>query len=118
MNRLRRLLTASLAMAAVGLVNPAYAQSKGTIYYMVPTLLDEFQTESVSALEKFLKDVGYYFEPFDAQAGAHALERAWQTHDDNLYDNQQRNRELLWSVSPDNPDVQRAHAALLDALFT
>ena len=26
---------------------------------MVPTLLDEFQTESVSALEKFLKDVGY-----------------------------------------------------------
>ena len=67
---------------------------------------------------EFLKDVGYYFEPFDAQAGAHALERAWQTHDDNLYDNQQRNRELLWSVSPDNPDVQRAHAALLDALFT
>jgi ribose transport system substrate-binding protein len=26
---------------------------------MVPTLLDEFQTESVSAIEKFLKDVGY-----------------------------------------------------------
>ena len=38
---------------------PALAQSKGKIYYMVPTLLDEFQTESVSAIEKFLKDVGY-----------------------------------------------------------
>ena len=66
MNRLRRLLTASLAMAAVGLVNPAHAQSKGTIYYMVPTLLDEFQTESVSALEKFLKDVGYDVQTLNA----------------------------------------------------
>jgi ribose transport system substrate-binding protein len=59
MNRLRRLLTASLAIAAVGLVNPAFAESKGKIYYMVPTLLDEFQTESVSAIEKFLSGVGY-----------------------------------------------------------
>ena len=32
---------------------------KGKIYYMVPTLLDEFQTESVGAITKFLKDVGY-----------------------------------------------------------
>jgi ribose transport system substrate-binding protein len=59
MNHLRRILISSLALAAVGLVSPAFAQSKGKIYYMVPTLLDEFQTESVSALEKFLGDVGY-----------------------------------------------------------
>ncbi len=59
MNRLRRLLTASLGIAAIGLVSPAFAQSKGKIYYMVPTLLDEFQTESVSSLTKFLGDVGY-----------------------------------------------------------
>ncbi len=59
MNRIRRLLMASIAIAAVGLATPAFAQSKGKIYYMVPTLLDEFQTESVSAIEKFLKDVGY-----------------------------------------------------------
>ena len=59
MNRIRRLLTASIALAAVGLVSPVYAQSKGKIYYMVPTLLDEFQTESVSSLTKFLADVGY-----------------------------------------------------------
>ncbi len=48
---------AALAVATLGV--PAQAQSKGKIYYMVPTLLDEFQTESVSAIEKFLKDVGY-----------------------------------------------------------
>ncbi len=59
MNRIRRILISSLAMAAVGVVGPAFAETKGKIYYMVPTLLDEFQTESVSALEKFLKDVGY-----------------------------------------------------------
>lgn len=60
MNRLRRLLTASIALAAVGMVNPAYADgSKGKIFYMVPTLLDEFQTESVSAITKFMGDVGY-----------------------------------------------------------
>ncbi len=59
MNRIRRLLITSLALTAIGLASPALAQSKGTIYYMVPTLLDEFQTESVSAIEKFLKDVGY-----------------------------------------------------------
>jgi ribose transport system substrate-binding protein len=59
MNRLRRFLIASIAMTAVSIAAPAFAASKGTIYYMVPTLLDEFQTESVSAIEKFLKDVGY-----------------------------------------------------------
>jgi ribose transport system substrate-binding protein len=59
MNRLRRLLTASIAIAAMGVVSPAFADMKGKIYYMVPTLLDEFQTESVSAITKFMGDVGY-----------------------------------------------------------
>jgi ribose transport system substrate-binding protein len=59
---MKRILTAIagvLAITALTLLSPAYAQSKGKIYYMVPTLLDEFQTESVSALTKFLGDVGY-----------------------------------------------------------
>ncbi len=59
---MKRILTAIagvLALTALALMSPAYAQSKGKIYYMVPTLLDEFQTESVSALTKFLADVGY-----------------------------------------------------------
>ncbi len=59
MNRLRRLLTASIAIAALGVASPAFAQSKGKIFYMVPTLIDEFQTESVSAITKFMADVGY-----------------------------------------------------------
>ena len=45
--------------AALALLTPALAQSKGKVYYLVPTLLDEFQTGSVSALETFLKQVGY-----------------------------------------------------------
>jgi ribose transport system substrate-binding protein len=59
---MKRILTAALSalmLATVALASPAIAESKGKIYYMVPTLLDEFQTESVNAIEKFLKDVGY-----------------------------------------------------------
>jgi ribose transport system substrate-binding protein len=59
MKRLMSALLGALAIAAIAFASPAFAQSKGKIYYMVPTLLDEFQTESVKALEKFLKDVGY-----------------------------------------------------------
>jgi ribose transport system substrate-binding protein len=60
MNRMRRLLLAgSVALTAMGPASPGFAQTKGKIYYMVPTLLDEFQTESVSSLTKFLGDVGY-----------------------------------------------------------
>jgi len=59
MKRLLSSLFGALAIAAVAFISPAFAESKGKIYYMVPTLLDEFQTESVKALEKFLGDVGY-----------------------------------------------------------
>lgn len=59
MKRLVSTMLGVLAFAAIAFLSPAYAQSKGEIYYMVPTLLDEFQTESVKAIEKFLKDVGY-----------------------------------------------------------
>ncbi|MFZ5674960.1 MAG: sugar ABC transporter substrate-binding protein [Pseudomonadota bacterium] len=59
MKRLLSTLLGALAIAAIALSTPAFAQSKGKIYYMVPTLLDEFQTESVKAIESFLKQVGY-----------------------------------------------------------
>jgi len=45
---------------------PAVAQDKGTVYYLVPTLLDEFQTGSVSALEMFLEQVGYDMQTLNA----------------------------------------------------
>ena len=58
---MRQLLKYSMAILAgtAALLHPAYAQDKGMVYYMVPTLLDEFQTGSVSALEMFLEQVGY-----------------------------------------------------------
>ena len=59
MKRLLSGVMGALALVAVAFATPAWAESKGKIYYLVPTLLDEFQTESVAAIEKFLKDVGY-----------------------------------------------------------
>jgi ribose transport system substrate-binding protein len=59
MKRLLSLCLAALATLAVALSSSAWAQEAKKIYYMVPTLLDEFQTESVKGIEKFLKDVGY-----------------------------------------------------------
>ena len=59
MKRYLKTLLGALALTAIAFASPAFAQSKGKIYYMVPTLLDEFQTESVKAIEKFVGDVGY-----------------------------------------------------------
>ena len=58
---MRRLLSVmgALTGAMLAVASPATAQTKGKIYYMVPTLLDEFQTGSVDAITKFMKDVGY-----------------------------------------------------------
>ena len=67
--RLLRSLIAAGAVAALTLsAGSALADSKGRIYYMVPTLLDEFQTESVHALEKFMKDVGYELVTLNADS--------------------------------------------------
>ncbi|MFO1350983.1 MAG: sugar ABC transporter substrate-binding protein [Gammaproteobacteria bacterium] len=45
----------------------AFAQSKGTIVYLVPTLLDEFQTESVKSIEGTFKSIGYEVKTLDGQ---------------------------------------------------
>ena len=65
---MKRILLAVVGVVALGLamLAPAFAQSKGTVYYLVPTLLDEFQTGSVSALELFLKQVGYEMKTLNA----------------------------------------------------
>ena len=55
---------AALALAAS---QPAAAQDRGTIYYMIPTLLDEFQTESQKAIEGVFGDMGYEVVSLDAQ---------------------------------------------------
>lgn len=65
---MRHLLKYGMVLLAfmATMLHPAYAQDKGTVYYMVPTLLDEFQTGSVSALEMFLKQVGYSMTTLNA----------------------------------------------------
>ncbi len=65
---MRRILLSIFGVLAlvVAALTPAFAQSKGTVYYLVPTLLDEFQTGSVSALEMFLKQVGYEMKTLNA----------------------------------------------------
>lgn len=65
MKRLFLSFFGALALA-FAMLAPAAAQSKGTVYYLVPTLLDEFQTGSVSALEMFLKQVGYEMQTLNA----------------------------------------------------
>jgi ribose transport system substrate-binding protein len=45
----------------------AFAAETGTIYYMIPTLLDEFQTESKNAVEKVFGGMGYKVTSLDAQ---------------------------------------------------
>jgi len=67
---------------------------------------------------EFLKDVGYYYEPFDAQSGADALERALEEHDARHDAYIEACHETLWKVSPDNPQLQRQHAQLIEALFS
>jgi ribose transport system substrate-binding protein len=59
--------TAVAALMLAGSASMAYAQSKGKAYYLVPTLLDEFQTESVSAIKNFMGNVGFETVSLDAQ---------------------------------------------------
>lgn len=60
----RRRLLQNVVLLGAGTVVAACTSTPSTVekrkmYYLVPTLLDEFQTESVKAIEKFMKDVGY-----------------------------------------------------------
>ncbi|WP_108659167.1 sugar ABC transporter substrate-binding protein [Acuticoccus kandeliae] len=70
MRQLWRICAGAALAAAIAFspISPASAQeAKGKIYYLVPTLLDEFQTGSVSAIEKFMGDVGYEVVSLDGQ---------------------------------------------------
>jgi ribose transport system substrate-binding protein len=55
------------ALLALTAAQPAAAQQEGTIYYMIPTLLDEFQTESQKAIEAVFGGMGYEVISLDAQ---------------------------------------------------
>ncbi len=66
MRRLWQALAGVLIGASVT-ASGAFAQDKGEIYYLVPTLLDEFQTGSIDAITKFMGDVGYKVISLDGQ---------------------------------------------------
>ena len=63
----RSVLIASAAALTLAAWQPASAQDKGTIYYMIPTLLDEFQTESQKTIEGVFSELGYEVISLDAQ---------------------------------------------------
>ncbi|OWJ66144.1 sugar ABC transporter substrate-binding protein [Inquilinus limosus] len=58
---------ALMALTAMAGGTGAFAQDKGKVYYLVPTLLDEFQTESVTVITNAMKQVGYETVSLDAQ---------------------------------------------------
>ncbi len=60
-------LLAATAMGLAAITTAAQAQEQGTIYYMIPTLLDEFQTESQAAIENVFGGMGYEVISLDAQ---------------------------------------------------
>ncbi len=67
-----RMMKRLVAAAVIGLLSmvgtgASMAQTKGKVYYLVPTLLDEFQTESVSSITGFLGQVGYEVVSLDGQ---------------------------------------------------
>ena len=63
----RGALLAGAAAVTLAAWLPAAAQDQGTIYYMIPTLLDEFQTESQKAIEGVFGELGYEVVSLDAQ---------------------------------------------------
>ena len=66
-NRRRAALLLAGAMTLALAAGPVMAQQQGTIVYMIPTLLDEFQTESRKAIESVLAAMGYKVTSLDAQ---------------------------------------------------
>lgn len=57
----------AIAVSTVVVAEAAAQATKGKIYYLVPTLLDEFQTGSIDAITKFMADVGYEVVSLDGQ---------------------------------------------------
>ncbi len=63
----RSALLAGAAVVGLAGCQPAMAAEQGTIYYMIPTLLDEFQTETQKAVEEVFGEMGYKVVSLDAQ---------------------------------------------------
>ena len=62
---MKRIVISLLSVLVLGLsmLTTAAAQSKGVVYYLVPTLRDECQPGSVSGLERFRNQTGDEMRP-------------------------------------------------------
>ena len=60
-----------------------------------------------------LREVGYYYPPFDPIAGGASLLRAMKDHRACHAAQAEALRDVFWSVSPDNPQVQSEYDRLL-----
>src|SRR5687768_8512965 len=116
MHAIRRagLLLAAAAALVVGLqVRAGLAAEKGTVLYFIPTLLDEFQTESRKAVESVFTGLGYKVTSLDAQNRAdlqlNQLEDAIRTKPDMI---------IMNAVDFDAivPGVEKAKAAGIKVL--
>ncbi len=67
-DRLQKLIVLA-AMTALLIATGLQGQTtdKGTIYYLAPTLFDEFQTESMHSIEATFASLGYEVKTLDAQ---------------------------------------------------
>jgi ribose transport system substrate-binding protein len=100
-------LLAALPLLA-GLGHGAAAQDKGTIYYLAPTLFDEFQVETKDMVELLFGQLGYKVVTLDAQQRAD-LQNSQM--DDAVL--QAPKAIILAAVDFDaiSPGIEKAHAA-------
>jgi len=99
----------AVAVAASAFVGrPAAAQDKGTIYYLAPTMIDEFQVETKNMIELLMGQLGYKVVTLDAQQKAD-LQNSQM--DDAIL--QKPKAIILAAVDADaiSPGIEKAHAA-------
>lgn len=66
---------------------------------------------------EMLKDVGYYYQPFDTQDGARAVIEAMTQHNQNLDSYKARSNARFDRLNPTSPDNINAHVGRLFGLF-
>jgi hypothetical protein len=65
----------------------------------------------------WLREAGYYYPDFNAQAGAQQLLQAWQHHDAQLDAYRERSQRVFERIDPANPANVQTYAKRLLALF-
>ena len=104
----RGALALGAAVLALATWQPAMAQQQGTIYYMIPTLIDEFQTETENTIESVFGGMGYQVVSLDAQNQAGSAVQPDGGRDRAQAGRDHHRRGRLRAILP---GVEKAHAA-------